>query len=175
MIFLKKKTIILIIIALIVVVLVKNKQEKIMIPTDAIRIRIIANSNSDIDIEKKKEIRKNLEEEIYNLLKDAKTSSEARNLINENLDKLNILVDDKTNSNYDLSFGKNYFPRKVYKGIIYEEGEYESLVVTLGKGNGDNWWCVLFPPLCLLEGNEDTKDVEYRFFVKDLIDKYKSS
>ncbi len=146
-----------------------------MIPTDAIRIRIIANSNSDIDIEKKKEIRKNLEEEIYNLLKDAKTSSEARNLINENLDKLNILVDDKTNSNYDLSFGKNYFPRKVYKGIIYEEGEYESLVVTLGKGNGDNWWCVLFPPLCLLEGNEDTKDVEYRFFVKDLIDKYKSS
>ena len=146
-----------------------------MIPTDAIRIRIIANSNSDIDIEKKKEIRKNLEEEIYSLLKDAKTSSEARNLINENLDKLNILVDDKTNSNYDLSFGKNYFPRKVYKGIIYEEGEYESLVVTLGKGNGDNWWCVLFPPLCLLEGNEDTKDVEYRFFVKDLIDKYKSS
>ena len=49
---------------------------------------------------------------------------------------------------------------------------YESLVITLGKGEGDNWWCVLFPPLCLLEENENTQDVEYHFLVKDIIDKY---
>ena len=49
---------------------------------------------------------------------------------------------------------------------------YESLVITLGKGEGDNWWGVLFPPLCLLEENENTKDVEYHFLVKDIIDKY---
>ena len=66
----------------------------------------------------------------------------------------------------------NYFPKKVYKGIIYEEGEYESLVITLGSGQGDNFWCVLFPPLCLLEGNNDTEDVTYQFFVKEMLEKY---
>ena len=72
-----------------------------------------------------------------------------------------------------IHYGLNYFPKKEYKGVIYEEGYYESLVVTLGNGNGDNWWCVLFPPLCLLEAQEtNTQDVEYKFFVQDLIDKY---
>ena len=67
----------------------------------------------------------------------------------------------------------NYFPQKEFKGVTYEEGYYESLVVTLGSGSGDNWWCVLFPPLCLLEAEESEKDdVEYQFFVKELIDKY---
>ena len=50
---------------------------------------------------------------------------------------------------------------------------YESLVITLGSGNGDNFWCVLFPPLCLLEENDTTSDVEYSFFVKELLNKYK--
>ena len=58
-----------------------------------------------------------------------------------------------------------------YKGITYDEGEYQSLVVTLGNGLGNNWWCVLFPPLCLLEGEEST-DVEYRSYVMDIVNKY---
>ena len=68
----------------------------------------------------------------------------------------------------------NYFPEKVYKGVKYEEGEYESFVVTLGNGMGKNWWCVLFPPLCLLEAEEteETTEVEYKFFISELIDKY---
>ena len=62
-------------------------------------------------------------------------------------------------------------PEKEYKGTTYEEGYYESLVITLGSGEGDNWWCVLFPPLCLLEA-EDSDDVEYTSYVKELVDKY---
>ena len=50
---------------------------------------------------------------------------------------------------------------------------YESLVITLGTGEGDNWWCVLFPPLCLVEADENTtSDAEYTFFIKEIIDKY---
>ena len=67
----------------------------------------------------------------------------------------------------------NYFPSKEYKGVKYEEGYYESLVITLGKGEGDNWWCVLFPPLCLIEGEEDT-EVEYKSIVMEILDKYLS-
>ena len=73
---------------------------------------------------------------------------------------------------YQVSFGRNYFPEKTYKGIVYDAGYYESLVVTLGKGEGDNWWCVLFPPLCLLEADESEEEVEYKFFFQELIDKY---
>ena len=54
---------------------------------------------------------------------------------------------------------------------MYNEGYYESVVVTLGEGLGDNWWCVLFPPLCMIEAEEST-DVEYTTIVKEVIDKY---
>jgi len=173
-IFLKKQTIILIIIAIIITLLVKNKteSENVLIPNEAIRIRIVANSNENLDIEEKMKVKKSVEKEIYSLIKNVNSVSEARDIINENMDRLNIVIDDTTDYNYDISFGNNYFPRKTYKGIIYDDGMYESLVITLGEGKGDNWWCVLFPPLCLLEGNETTEDVEYQFFVKELIDKY---
>ena len=47
----------------------------------------------------------------------------------------------------------------------------ESLLITLGEGKGDNWWCVLFPPLCLVEA-EESSEVEYKFFIQELIEKY---
>ncbi|MBQ8472910.1 MAG: stage II sporulation protein R [Bacilli bacterium] len=168
----KKQTIILVIIAFIIVLLVKDKSENLIIPKEAIRIRIISNSNDSLDIEEKMQVKKNVEKEIYNLLKSANSIEEAREIINQNLDKLNITIEDTTNRDYSISFGNNYFPRKTYKGVIYDEGIYESLVISLGEAQGDNWWCVLFPPLCLLDGNEETEDVEYKFFVKELIDKY---
>ena len=113
----------------------------------------------------------NTEEDVYSLLKDVNNIEEAKNIINDNFKYLGVIIEEET-SDYELSFGYNYFPRKVYKGVIYQEGMYESLVVTLGRGEGDNWWCVLFPPLCLLEENENTDDVEYKFLVKELIEKY---
>ena len=66
------------------------------------------------------------------------------------------------------------FPEKEYKGVVYDEGYYESLLVTLGEGKGDNFWCVLFPPLCLMEAEEtdDTTEVEYKSFIKEIIEKY---
>lgn len=172
MIFLRKKTIILIIIAIIITLLVKNKNENIVIPSESIRIRIISNSNTSLDIEEKMNVKNNVEKEIYKLIKNAKNIDEAREIINNNLEKLNIVVEENTDKEYSVSFKDNYFPRKVYKGVIYDEGMYESLVITLGEGSGDNWWCVLFPPLCLLDENENTEDVEYQFFVKELIDNY---
>ncbi len=174
MINLKIKTIILIIIAVIISILVKNKNDNIVIPKESIRIRIISNSNETVDIEEKIKVKKNVEKELYSLLKNANNVNDARNIINNNLERLNLVIKDTTNLKYDVKFGNNYFPKKVYKDVIYEEGDYESIVITLGNGIGENWWCVLFPPLCLLDENENTKDVEYKWFVKELIDKYRN-
>ena len=87
------------------------------------------------------------------------------NNINEIFNKNNY------HKNYNINLGLNYFPQKDFKGIIYKEGYYESLLVTIGEGKGNNWWCVLFPPLCVLEA-EESDTVEYKSLIKEIIDKY---
>ena len=147
-----------------------------LIPDDAIRVRVIANSNDDYDQKIKYEVKDIVEDDMYKLLNNVTNLDIARNKIRSNL---NIVEDDidtyLKNKNYnlgfDINFGYNYFPKKEFKGITYKEGYYESVVVTLGSGNGDNWWCVLFPPLCLIEVEEST-DVEYTSLVKEIVDKY---
>ena len=161
---------------IIVFIVTGVKASNFVIPEDAIRIRVVANSNSEYDQEIKLKIKEMLEIKMYNLLKDIKGVESARNIINSNLNNIenevkNILENENYTLGYNISFGDNYFPEKKYNGVTYEEGYYESLVVTLGKGEGDNWWCVLFPPLCLLEA-EESDEVEYKFFIEELFNKY---
>lgn len=149
-----------------------------IIPEEAIRIRVIANSDSNYDQKIKLKVKESLEKDMYNLLRNTTKLEEARELISNNLDEVennidNVLQLENYNLPYDINFGFNYFPKKEFKGITYDEGYYESVVVTLGEGLGDNWWCVLFPPLCILEAEETaTEDVEYTTMVKTIIDKY---
>lgn len=174
-----KKTLITLILILITYMVIGVKAEELVeIPDEAIRIRVIGNSNSEYDQEKKQELRKDVQLYMQNLLKDAKTINQAREIINNNLENININVDNylhnlNYNTSYNINFGLNYFPEKEYKGIKYKEGLYESLLITLGEGKGNNWWCVLFPPICLLEAEETkTNEVEYKSFVKEIINKY---
>ena len=149
-----------------------------LIPDDAIRIRVIANSNSEYDQQVKNKVKDTLEYDMYNILKNTTDLDEARKLISSNLDNVEKNIDktlqgEEYNLPFKVNFGLNYFPKKEFKGITYDEGYYESVVVTLGEGLGDNWWCVLFPPLCMLEAEEtETTDVEYTTMVKTIIDKY---
>ena len=63
-----------------------------------------------------------------------------------------------------------YFPEKEYRGLKYNEGYYESVVISIGKAEGDNWWCVLFPNLCFVD--LETKDnVEYKSWIVEKINK----
>ena len=147
-----------------------------IIPDEAIRIRVIANSNSEYDQKIKSKVKNAVEYDMYNILKNTKDLEEARLLIKKNLNNVEnniytLLQKEKYNLPFSINFGLNYFPEKEFKGIKYKEGYYESVVVTLGEGLGDNWWCVLFPPLCMLEAEEST-NVEYTTIVKTLIDKY---
>lgn len=172
----KKLTVIMAIVMFII--LGRNKVEEILIPNDAIRIRVIANSNDKKDIEVKENVKDDITPVIYNLLKDVKTINEARNIIKENIPNIDVeveksLIRQNRNDKYKIAYGMNYFPEKNFKGVTYEEGYYESLVITLGSGEGSNYWCVLFPPLCMLEFDETEKDnIEYKSFVMELLNKY---
>lgn len=150
--------------------------DTVRIPDEAIRLRVVANSDSSFDQNIKLKVKNEVEKELYNLLKDTEGIDEARYVIENNLlyidKKVNdLLIKEKYTLGYKINFGYNYFPEKEFNGVTYKEGMYESLLVTLGEGKGENWWCVLFPPLCLLEAEESDK-VEYKFFVKELIEKY---
>lgn len=150
--------------------------EKNLIPDDAIRIRVVPNSNSAYDQDMKAKVKDELQNSMYNLLKDVKGVEDARKVINSNLKMIDNNINDlfkkeNYNQTFEINFGLNYFPEKKYKGVKYEEGYYESLLVTIGEGAGDNWWCVLFPPLCLIEAEEST-EVEYTSFVKEMLNKY---
>ncbi len=162
-----------IIIALIVFILisVSKTEESLVIPKESIRFRVIANSNSLKDQELKMAVVRDLEQNIIPNIETANNIKESKDLINNNIPLINNTLS-KYTDNYNISFGENYFPVKEYNGVLYDEGEYESLVITLGQGSGENFWCVLFPPLCLLEAEESTKDeIEYKSLVKEIIDK----
>lgn len=149
-----------------------NEKENLLIPDNAIRFRIIANSDSNEDQNLKLEIKNEVEKELYEIVSEAKNIEEARKIISNNLDQVDNILE-KYNVEYDISYGNNYFPTKTYKGIEYNAGNYESLVITLGQGLGENWWCVLFPPLCLLDEQTNLENAEYELYATKLINKFR--
>lgn len=174
----KKIILLLLSILTISILLQVTEKDEIVIPDNAIRFRVLANSNSVYDQNVKIQVRNIVQNKILELTKDSKTINDTRNIIKNNENEIKQIVSNKLtelnyDKKYDVNYGYNYFPNKKYKGINYKEGYYESLVITLGNGEGNNWWCVLFPPLCLLEADESSSsNAEYTFFVKELIDKY---
>lgn len=150
------------------IIYLSQKEEEIVIPTSSIRYRIIANSNETKDQMLKLNIKDKINEEIMPILSNANSIEESRNLIKNNIKKIENIISNYTND-FTVSYGNNYFPKKSYKGINYDEGNYESLVISLGEGLGENWWCVLYPPLCLID--DDSNSVEYHSLVKEIINK----
>ena len=169
-----KRKIFLILLIFIVISVYKITDQNFIIPDSSIRLRVIPNSNNPEDINIKEKVKTYLEKNIYTLTKDTKQITDARNIINNNISNIennidNIFKDNNYNYPYNVNFGYNYFPKKNYKGITYQEGYYESLVISIGEAKGDNWWCVLFPNYCLVDTKENH---QYKSYIKDLIRKY---
>lgn len=168
------KKLIIIFLTVLTIFLVYNKvnTDTTIIPNESIRLRVIPNSNSSYDQAMKVLVKNYLEEDVFSLFNNIDSIDEARDIINNNLDSINYNIQNIFDLyDYDMSFevnyGNNYFPEKEFKGIKYSEGYYESLVVSIGEASGDNWWCVLFPNLCI---NTDS-DIEYSSLIGDILSK----
>lgn len=169
-----KKIIIVLALITIVYSVVNTKEEYVIVPKNSVRFRIIPNSNAPKDLYIKEQVKTSIDSVIKEIEK-SKTINEARTSIKENINLVEnkvseVFKENNYNMDFKINYGTNYFPEKIYKGVKYEAGEYESMVVKIGSGSGDNYWCVLFPPLCLMEA-EETDDVEYKFFIKEIIEK----
>ena len=151
-----------------------NTNNYITIPKASIRMRVIAASNNPTDIKNKTIIKNDLEKELTNVIKDSKNIYEADYKIKENEETIKRSIDNTLKKNnikeaYKISYGDNYFPEKKLGGVLYKAGNYKSYVVTLGKGEGNNFWCVLFPPLCLID---ESNNYDYKFLIEDILSKY---
>ena len=149
-------------------------QEAMVIPNEAIRLRILADSDSDKDQAIKRLVRDEVNKHITVWVQDLTSLDDARNIIKSKLPEIQAIAEKVVTSQgstqlVKTDFDKVQFPPKLYGQFIYPAGEYEAILITLGKGEGANWWCVLYPPLCFLDfsngeavskgfdGNDDVK------------------
>lgn len=137
-----------------------------VIPDEAIRLRILANSDSEKDQDLKLLVRDKVNEEVTEWIKHMTDIKEARQLIESRIPEIQKIVADvieEEGAAYGntVEYGENVtFPTKVYGPYVYPAGEYEAILITIGEGKGENWWCVLFPPLCFVDFGTSVPEVE---------------
>ncbi|MGA4465021.1 stage II sporulation protein R [Bacillus bombysepticus] len=133
-----------------------------VIPKEAVRLRILANSDSDKDQALKRKVRDEVKAQIDGWVADLTSFEEARKVIQSHIPEIektvkNTLKREGSKDSFQVKFSKNVkFPTKVYGNFIYPAGEYEAVLITIGEGEGANWWCVLFPPMCFLDFSSGT-------------------
>ena len=119
-----------------------------------VRLHVLANSNSEEDQAVKLEVRDAILEVTVPLLRDCQTREEAVFRLEENRTLLtdtaqSVLRARGFEDAVHIEMGLENYPTRTYDSLCFPAGEYISMRVSLGKGEGQNWWCCLFPPLCL--------------------------
>jgi stage II sporulation protein R len=126
------------------------------IPKESIRLRILANSDSAQDQALKREIRDAIVARMQDWVTGPHTLEEARAVVKAHLPEFDLLVGDMIRERgysyeHQVELGIVPFPTKMYGDEVYPAGNYEALRIIIGSGQGQNWWCVLFPPLCFVD------------------------
>ncbi|HEU4965698.1 MAG TPA: stage II sporulation protein R [Bacilli bacterium] len=135
---------------------VEAAKETGIIPQDAVRLRIIANSDSDADQLLKRQVRDEIIDAVALEVRGIDNPDDARTVIEAGVPKFNeiakqVLADKGSDYAVTTDFGLVPFPTKLYGNKVYPAGDYEALRIRIGEAKGQNWWCVLFPPLCFVD------------------------
>lgn len=139
-----------------------------------IRIHIRANSNAECDQNVKLAVRDGITAFLESKLENCRSKDDAYSVLQANADEM-IKIADRTlvQNGYTyrskIKMGKEHFPERNYDGYVFPEGEYDAVIISLGTGTGDNWWCVAFPPLCFAPGSNG-EDITYKSWVKEFLD-----
>lgn len=128
-----------------------------------IRFHVIANSNTEEDQALKLKVRDKVIEFVADSLRESKSLDESRQFIIDNKSNMEDIAKAVINENgysYNVtsSLSKENFPDKIYGEVVFPQGEYEAYRILLGDAKGENWWCVMFPPLCFIDGTKEAVD-----------------
>jgi stage II sporulation protein R len=123
--------------------------------TNLIRLHVIGNSNSVEDQAIKIKVRNRIIKITEPLLIKVEDPDQAGVILTHNLPVIRVAAEDELKRNrrnlaVQVSLGEEFFPERVYPFGVLPEGRYKGLLIKLGKAKGQNWWCILYPPLCLL-------------------------
>lgn len=121
-----------------------------------IRFHVLANSDSEEDQALKLKVRDDVIDYLQPKLKTSKSIKESEKIILEEKSNLiniceNTIRENGYNYDVDIDLGYSKFPTKQYSSVVLPAGEYKSLKILIGNGQGKNWWCVMFPPLCFVD------------------------
>ena len=142
------------------------------IAQNILRLHILANSDSEEDQKLKLQVRDRLLREGKEIFDGSVSAEDAERLLAENREKLlNAAQDEIEKLGYDydvtLKTGEYDFPAKEYGNIILPAGTYRAVRVEIGKAEGKNWWCVMFPPLCFVDASVGVADTESMELLKN--------
>lgn len=133
------------------------------------RLHVIANSNSSEDQNLKYLVRDNILKYMNSITKDVNDKNEIIKIISNNLNNFKQIAQDtvyENGFNYEVTveIGNFDFPVKTYGDISFPPGNYDALRIKIGNASGENWWCVMFPPLCFIDVSsgivpDDSKEI----------------
>ncbi len=160
--------IIIIAVSILVIFGIFSKQNK----QEYIRIHVRANSNLDIDQNIKYQIKDEIVSYLIPEIANCETRDEFVLMINQNLEKIEQIANEILNKNgfsygANVKFCKENFPTRSYDGVVLESGIYDSIIVELGTAKGDNWWCVVYPPLCFVSNK--SQDILYKSRILEIL------
>ena len=141
-----------VLIILTVLILPVNGEHEIYEQT--IRLHVVANSDSQADQTLKLDIRDEILHDVANYITDCNTKYEAEQILAKQQQQLKetaerVIAEQGYDYAVDVVMGEEYYPTREYEGVSLPAGKYYSVRVNIGEAVGQNWWCVLFPPLCV--------------------------
>ena len=145
---------------------------------DMIRFHVIANSDSKNDQKLKLQIRDKILEEMGSEFNESKSIENSREIIKKNLNKIKDIAENEITAegkdyNVEVVLGNDKFPTKTYGDLTLPAGEYEALKIVIGEGKGQNWWCVMFPPLCFVDITHSVSPIDEEEFKEEINKKEK--
>jgi stage II sporulation protein R len=129
------------------------------ISDNLLRLHVIANSDSEADQELKLKVRDEILKYVQTILEDSTSIKETIAIVNSKMEEIIAIAEAEVRANnldYSVKadIGNYPFPTKTYGDVALPAGYYQALRVVIGEGEGTNWWCVLFPPLCFVDASK---------------------
>ncbi len=147
-----------------------TSSEQKNISNKIIRFHVLANSDSIEDQSLKLKVKDEIIKYMMPKLDKSNSIDESRKILKENDKEIKKIAENIINKNgykYSVNtyLGQEQFPIKTYGNITLPQGQYEAYKIVIGNGQGQNWWCVMFPPLCFVDvtkGEVSTKETEQK-------------
>lgn len=172
-----KKAIILcvsIVAMILVLIFATNSGEQ---ESEYLRIHIRANSNASVDQEVKYKVKDEIVDTLIPILAEVETFEEAKVVVEENFELLEGVADKVLKENgfeytSSVRLAKEEFPTRQYGDLTLESGIYDALIIDLGTGKGNNWWCLVYPAFCFTSSKNST-NLEYISKILEIIESIK--